>query len=442
MLSPINVIGGGLAGCEAAYHAAQAGMRIRLYEMRPVRMTPVHRSAHLAELVCSNSLKSDLPATAQGLLKKEMRTLGSLILECAEQARVPAGSALAVDREYFAQLVSERIENHPNIEIIRQEVEAPPADEVCIIATGPLTSDALYRELSRITGEKNLFFYDAVAPSVTLESLDMERIFKASRYGKGDSDYYNCPMSRDEYEHFYQELVQADIAEGHSIDKNLFFSGCMPIEVMGRRGLDTLRFGPLRPVGLIDPRTGQRAWAVVQLRQENKEGTVLGLVGFQTRLKWGEQDRIFRLIPGLANAEFVRYGVMHRNTYINSPRVLLSTLQLRQNPNWFFAGQITGVEGYMESAATGILAGVNALRRCRGNAPLRMDPNTMMGALLAFITDPTQTDFQPVNANFGILPPLEMPVKDKKKRYEAYATRSGQKMMEFLSQAGLPDTEA
>jgi len=441
-LSPINVIGGGLAGCEAAYHAAQAGMRIRLYEMRPVRMTPVHRSAHLAELVCSNSLKSDLPATAQGLLKKEMRTLGSLILECAEQARVPAGSALAVDREYFAQLVSERIENHPNIEIIRQEVEAPPADEVCIIATGPLTSDALYRELSRITGEKNLFFYDAVAPSVTLESLDMERIFKASRYGKGDSDYYNCPMSRDEYEHFYQELVQADIAEGHSIDKNLFFSGCMPIEVMGRRGLDTLRFGPLRPVGLIDPRTGQRAWAVVQLRQENKEGTVLGLVGFQTRLKWGEQDRIFRLIPGLANAEFVRYGVMHRNTYINSPRVLLSTLQLRQNPNWFFAGQITGVEGYMESAATGILAGVNALRRCRGNAPLRMDPNTMMGALLAFITDPTQTDFQPVNANFGILPPLEMPVKDKKKRYEAYATRSGQKMMEFLSQAGLPDTEA
>jgi len=442
MLSPINVIGGGLAGCEAAYHAAQAGMRIRLNEMRPVRMTPVHRSAHLAELVCSNSLKSDLPATAQGLLKKEMRTLGSLILECAEQARVPAGSALAVDREYFAQLVSERIENHPNIEIIRQEVEAPPADEVCIIATGPLTSDALYRELSRITGEKNLFFYDAVAPSVTLESLDMERIFKASRYGKGDSDYYNCPMSRDEYEHFYQELVQADIAEGHSIDKNLFFSGCMPIEVMGRRGLDTLRFGPLRPVGLIDPRTGQRAWAVVQLRQENKEGTVLGLVGFQTRLKWGEQDRIFRLIPGLANAEFVRYGVMHRNTYINSPRVLLSTLQLRQNPNWFFAGQITGVEGYMESAATGILAGVNALRRCRGNAPLRMDPNTMMGALLAFITDPTQTDFQPVNANFGILPPLEMPVKDKKKRYEAYATRSGQKMMEFLSQAGLPDTEA
>lgn len=441
-MSPINVIGGGLAGCEAAYHAAQAGMRIRLYEMRPVRMTPVHRSAHLAELVCSNSLKSDLPATAQGLLKKEMRTLGSLILECAEQARVPAGSALAVDREYFAQLVSERIENHPNIEIIRQEVEAPPADEVCIIATGPLTSDALYRELSRITGEKNLFFYDAVAPSVTLESLDMERIFKASRYGKGDSDYYNCPMSRDEYEHFYQELVQADIAEGHSIDKNLFFSGCMPIEVMGRRGLDTLRFGPLRPVGLIDPRTGQRAWAVVQLRQENKEGTVLGLVGFQTRLKWGEQDRIFRLIPGLANAEFVRYGVMHRNTYINSPRVLLCTLQLRQNPNWFFAGQITGVEGYMESAATGILAGVNALRRCRGNAPLRMDPNTMMGALLAFITDPTQTDFQPVNANFGILPPLEMPVKDKKKRYEAYATRSGQKMMGFLSQAGLPDTEA
>lgn len=442
MLSSINVIGGGLAGCEAAYHAAQAGVRVRLYEMRPTRMTPVHRSAHLAELVCSNSLKSDLPATAQGLLKAEMRAWGSLILECAEQARVPAGSALAVDRECFAQLVTERIENHPNIETIRQEVEAPPANEVSIIATGPLTSDALFRELSRITGEENLFFYDAVAPSVTRESLDMARIFKASRYDKGDSDYYNCPMSQDEYEHFYQELVQADIAEGHSIDKSLFFSGCMPIEVMGRRGVDTLRFGPLRPVGLIDPRTAQRAWAVVQLRQENKEGTVFGLVGFQTRLKWGEQDRIFRLIPGLANVEFVRYGVMHRNTYINSPRILLPTLQLKQNPNWFFAGQITGVEGYMESAATGILAGANALRRCQDHAPLRMDPNTMMGSLLAFITDPSQADFQPVNANFGILPPLAVPVKDKKKRYEAYASRSGQKMKEFLCQAGLADIEA
>lgn len=405
-------------------------------------MTPVHRSGHLAELVCSNSLKSDLAATAQGLLKEEMRALGSLILECAEQARVPAGSALAVDREYFAQLVTQRIETHPNIEIIRQEVEVPPADEVSIISTGPLTSDSLFRELTRVTGEENLFFYDAVAPSVTRESLDMEKIFKASRYDKGESDYYNCPMNRDEYEHFYQELVQADIAEGHSIDRSLFFTGCMPIEVMGRRGLDTLRFGPLRPVGLIDPRTGHRAWAVVQLRQENKAGTILGLVGFQTRLKWGQQDRIFRLIPGLAKAEFVRYGVMHRNTYINSPRLLQPTLQLKKNPKWFFAGQITGVEGYMESAATGILAGVNAVRLCLSRPSLIMDPQTLLGALLAFITDPSQEDFQPVNANFGILPPLPVHIKDKKRRYEAYALRSRRQMQDFLSQAGLQATEA
>lgn len=433
----INVIGGGLAGCEAAYHVAQAGIWVRLYEMRPGRMTPAHRSGHLAELVCSNSLKSDLPATAQGVLKAEMRALGSLILECAEQTRVPAGSALAVDREYFAQLVTQRIETHPNIEIIRQEVEAPSADEVTVIATGPLTADSLFRELTRITGEENLFFYDAVAPSVTLESLDMDKIFKASRYDKGDSDYYNCPMSQNEYECFYQELVEADMAVGHSIDRDLFFSGCMPIEVIGRRGLDTLRFGPLRPVGLSDPRTGRRAWAVVQLRQENREGTVLGLVGFQTRLKWGEQDRIFRLIPGLANAEFVRYGVMHRNTYINSPRILLPTLQFEQNPNWFFAGQITGVEGYMESAATGILAGVNAVRRCKGKQPLMMDNSTLMGALLSFITDPGQDDFQPVNASFGILPPLLVRIKDKKQRYEAYALRSKQYMQSFLNQEGI-----
>jgi len=429
-LAPVNVIGGGLAGSEAAYQVASAGIKVRLYEMRPGKMTPAHRSGHLAELVCSNSLKSEIPATAQGLLKEEMGGLGSLILECAQLSRVPAGSALAVDRDLFAQLINDRVESHPNIEVVRQEVETIPPDKTVIIASGPLTSNALYRELGRITGEANLFFYDAIAPSVTLASLDMDKVFKASRYDKGDSDYYNCPMSKDEYETFCTELVRADMVEGHSIDKNLFFSGCMPIEVMGRSGIDTLRFGPMRPVGLIDPRTGKRAWAVVQLRQENQQGTVLGLVGFQTRLKWKEQDRIIRLIPGLAAAEFVRYGVMHRNTYINSPRLLMPSLQFRKNSRWFFAGQMTGVEGYMESAATGIIAGINAARLHVGRAPLVMAPQTMIGALLAFITDASQKNFQPVNASFGILPPLDEQIKDKKKRYEAYLLRSRQYMEE------------
>lgn len=433
MLPPIKVIGGGLAGSEAAYQIAAAGIKVSLYEMRPGKMTQAHSSGHLAELVCSNSLKSDLPATAQGLLKSEMRALGSLTLECAEQARVPAGSALAVDRKLFGRLVTDRVESHPNIAVIRQEVAAISPDEITVIATGPLTSNSLADELSRITGVENLFFYDAIAPSVTLESLDMSKVFKASRYDKGDSDYYNCPMDRDEYEHFYSELVQADVIEGHSVDKNLFFNGCMPIEVMGRRGLDTLRFGPMRPVGLVDPRTGKRAWAVIQLRQENIEGTVLGLVGFQTRLRWGEQDRIFRLIPGLANADFVRYGVMHRNTYLNSPQLLTPSLQFKGNPNWLFAGQITGVEGYMESAATGILAGINVVRLCAGQIPLVMEAQTMIGALLAYITDSQRKDFQPVNANFGILPSLDKLIKDKRVRYEAYSSRSSQYMQELRS---------
>ncbi len=435
MLPPIKVIGGGLAGSEAAYQIAAAGIKVSLYEMRPGKMTPAHSSGDLAELVCSNSLKSDLIATAQGLLKSEMRALGSLTLECAEQSRVPAGSALAVERELFGRLVTERIESHPNITVIRQEVEAIDPNEIMVIATGPLTSDSLADELSRITGTENLFFYDAIAPSVTLESLDQGKVFKASRYDKGDSDYYNCPMDRDEYEHFYGQLVEADMIEGHSVDKNLFFDGCMPIEVMGRRGLDTLRFGPMRPVGLIDPRTGKRAWAVVQLRQENKEGTVLGLVGFQTRLRWGEQDRIFRLIPGLANADFVRFGTMHRNTYLNSPRLLMPSLQFKSNPNWFFAGQLIGVEGYMESAATGILAGINVVRLCAGQIPWVMEPQTMIGALLAYITDSQRNDFQPVNANFGILAPLDKLIKDKRMRYEAYSSRSGQYMQELRSRS-------
>lgn len=433
MLPLINVIGGGLAGCEAAYYAAQSGFEVKLWEMRPDRMTPAHRTGQLAELVCSNSLKSEQPNSAQGLLKQEMRALGSLILICAEEARVPAGAALAVDRDYFASLITARLESHPGITVIRQEIKSIPDNGINIVATGPLTSETLYHELGRMTGEENLFFYDAIAPSVTLASLDQAKIFKASRYNKGDSDYYNCPMSREEYEAFYNELVQADVAEGHSIDKKLFFDGCMPIEVMGRRGIDTLRFGPMRPVGLIDPSSNQRAWAVVQLRQENKAGTIFGLVGFQTRLKWGEQDRIFRLIPGLEKAEFVRYGVMHRNTYLNSPQILKPTLQFKKEPNLFFAGQITGVEGYMESAATGILAGINAVRQGRAQSPLVLSSETMLGALAAFITDSSQTNFQPVNASFGILPPLDQTYKDKKRRYEAYVLRSDCRMEEFLS---------
>jgi methylenetetrahydrofolate--tRNA-(uracil-5-)-methyltransferase len=425
----VHVIGGGLAGCEAAYHIAQAGIKVKLWEMRPEKMTPVHKSGLLAELVCSNSLKSELAATAQGLLKAEMRSMGSIILQCADQARVPAGSALAVDRELFSTLVTDAVESHERIELIHEEVTILPEGELVIIATGPLTSEKLFKELLRISGEENLFFYDAVAPSVTLESLDKDKIFKASRYGKGTDDYYNCPMNKEEYENFYNNLVDADVNEGHSVDKKLFFNGCMPIEVMGRRGLDTLRFGPMRPVGLSDPRTGQRAWAVVQLRQENKEGTVFGLVGFQTRLKWGEQDRIFRLIPGLENADFVRHGVMHRNTYINSPRLLEPTLQYKKNSDILWAGQITGVEGYMESAATGILAGINAVRQIRKQPLLVLNNCTMLGALINFITDSSIKDFQPINANFGILPSLPTMIKDKKARYEEYAKRSREAML-------------
>lgn len=427
----INIIGAGLAGCEAAYYAASAGIRVRLWEMRPEQMTPAHRSGQLGELVCSNSLKSELPNTAQGLLKQEMRALGSLVLKCADRARVPAGAALAVDRDIFAGLITEVIENHANIELVRKEVSHLPGDEPVIVATGPLTSEALSKELMTLTGEDNLYFYDAIAPSVTLESIDQSRIFKASRYGKGSDDYYNCPMSQAEYERFHEQLIAADIHEGHRIDRKMFFDGCMPIEVMGRRGSDTLRYGPLRPVGLVDPRSGKRAWAVVQLRQENQAGTILGLVGFQTRLKWGQQDRVFRLIPGLEEAEFIRYGMMHRNTFINSPRLLKPTLQYRGNPQLFFAGQITGVEGYMESAGTGILAGINATRLLRNQPLLVMDNRTMLGALVGLITDPHNDEFQPINANFGILPPLPAPARDKKQRYADYALRSAAAMEEI-----------
>lgn len=429
-MTVIHVIGGGLAGCEAAYRIANEGIPVKLWEMRPAQCTPVHRTPYLAELVCSNSLKSDLENTAQGLLKREMRQLGSLTLSCAEAHRLPAGSALAVDRSGFSQAVTEEIENHPLIEILRREVVEIPEDGPVVVATGPLTSDSLWLTLQGLTGVENLFFYDAVAPSVTLESLDTGRIFRASRYGKGTDDYLNCPLDRQEYDAFYQALVDADVAEGHSIDQKLFFTACAPIEVMARRGPDTLRYGPMRPVGLQHP-DGRRPYAVVQLRQEDKEGRIYGLVGFQTRIRWGEQDRIFRMIPGLEKVEFVRYGVMHRNSYLNSPQLLTAGLQLKHHPEILFAGQITGVEGYMESAATGIVAGINASRRAQGLPAEVPGEHTMIGSLLRFISSADSHNFQPINANFGLLAPLEPPIKDRQKRYEAYVKRALQQGKEF-----------
>jgi len=430
-LSKVNIFGGGLAGCEAAFRIASSGIKVDLWEMRPETPSPAHQTGNLAELVCSNSLKSELLNTAQGLLKQEMRTLGSLLLFCADEAKVPAGSALAVDRKIFSELVTQRIIAHPNINLIRKEADTIPDDEITLIATGPLTSEKLSREIADLGGQENLYFFDAIAPSVTAESIDRKYAYKGSRYGKGSDDYYNCPLNKEQYEEFYQNLVEADISEGHSIDKKFFFQSCTPIEIMARRGKDTLRFGPMRPVGLVDPTGDGPAHAVLQLRQEDKAGQIYGLVGFQTRLRWGEQDRIFRLIPALKQADFVRYGVMHRNTYINSPQMLKPALQCKNRENIFFAGQITGVEGYMESAATGIIAGINIVNLLKGKEPLVLSEDTMLGALIQFITSASQENFQPMNANFGLLPPLEKAVKNKAKRYEAYCERALTNIMKY-----------
>ncbi len=432
----ITVIGGGFAGVEAAWAAANRGCRVTLYEMKGVRYSPAHHSDDLAELVCSNSFKAKRLASAAGLMKEEMRRMGSLCIEAAEACAVPAGGALAVDREAFSRLVTEKILSHKNITLVREEVTAIP-DSPCIIAAGPLASDAISESIRALCGD-GLSFYDAAAPIVTRDSLDPEHYFTASRYERGgEDDYLNCPMNKAEYEAFYDALISAEAAPQHSFDKRKdVYEGCMPIEVMASRGKDTIRYGPLKPVGLRDPRTGHRPWAVLQLRRETKDGTLLNLVGFQTNLKFGEQKRVFSMIPALHDAEFVRCGVMHRNTFLDSPRLLNADYSLRQRPDLFFAGQITGVEGYMESAQSGLLAGVNLVRRLRGETTLVLPDTTIMGALSRYISDDSVRDFQPMGANFGVLPPIEPKIRDKKLRYEALAQRSLTELEQYLRKEG------
>lgn len=429
----VKVIGAGLAGCEAAWQTANAGIETELYEMKPLKYSPAHHYEGMAELVCSNSLKAARIDSACGLLKEEMRRLGSLIVPCAEETKVEAGGALAVDRKKFSDLVTERIKSHPLIKVISEEVTAIPEGNV-IIATGPLTSGAFADSIAERCGSY-LSFFDAAAPIVTYDSLDKELVFFASRYDKGDADYINCPMNKEEYELFYHELINAESAPLKEFDRESFkvYEGCMPVEVLARRGEDTMRFGPLKPVGLIDKRTGKRPYAVVQLRKENREGTMYNLVGFQTNLKFAEQKRVFSLIPGLQNAEFVRYGVMHRNSFINSPALLKATFEMKNCPGVFFAGQITGVEGYVESAASGIMAGINMAAKMKGKPEFIMPPETMTGALSAYISDSfNEENFQPMGSNMGILPELPERIKDKKKKYQMYADRALMKLGELI----------
>jgi len=412
------VIGGGLAGVEAAWQAAELGARVRLYEMRPLTQTPAHRTDKLAEIVCSNSLKTDEPGTAPYLLKEELRRGGSMVMAAAMETRVPAGSALSVDRIKFAELITERIERHPNIEVVREEVTEIPAGkpEVCapvIIATGPLTSDALTAEIMRFTGGDQLYFYDAIAPIVAADSIDMSVAFRAARYGKGGDDYINCPMTRDEYDVFFDALVNARSVPLKRFEDTKWFEACLPIEEIARRGVDTLRFGPMKPRGLPDPRTGREPYACVQLRQENLMADAYGFVGFQNHLRYGEQERILKLIPGLENAEFLQFGQIHRNTFINSPKILNEDLSTRSNPRLFFAGQITGVEGYVESVATGWLAGMNAVRVSRGLPMLTAPQTSAIGALCRYVSNVETKNFQPVNITFGLLEPLPVELRKK-----------------------------
>lgn len=426
-----TVIGAGLAGVEAAWQIANAGHSVTLYEMKPLKHSPAHKTDLFAELVCSNSLKASRIESAAGLLKEEMARLGSLTVPVARECAVPAGGALAVDREQFSKTITEKILDHPKINVVNEVVSALSADNenITIVATGPLTDEALAEEIEKICPGR-LSFYDAAAPIVTADSIDTDKVFGASRYDRGgESDYLNCPFNREEYERFIEELVNAEGAVTHDFD---VYEGCMPIEKLAKRGLDAPRFGPMKPVGLVDPSTGHRPWACVQLRRENSAGTMFNLVGFQTNLKFSEQKRVFRMIPGLQNAEFVRYGVMHRNSFLDSPRLLNSDFSLRSNPYLYFAGQITGVEGYMESAASGIMAGINAVRRADGKEPLTLEDKTMIGALSDYISDESVKNFQPMGANFGILPPIEPKIRDKKERYAALAKRALDSLAETL----------
>jgi len=441
MARSVTVIGGGLAGCEAAWQAARRGVDVTLYEMRPARTTPAHRTDRLAELVCSNSLGSDLPDRAPGLLKRELRRLGSLILACADATAVPAGSALAVGRQAFAAAVTAAIEGEPHIRLVREHVASIPREGITVIATGPLTSEPLAADIAAILGEGYLAFYDAMAPIVTVESVNMDVAFRQSRHDRGDADYINCPMTEAEYDAFVEALVAAETIPLHDFEREdqHFFEACLPVEVLAKRGHQALAYGPLRPIGLRDPRTGRRPYAVVQLRQDNLAGTLFNLVGFQTNLRWGEQRRVFRMIPGLENAEWVRFGQMHRNTYIDAPSILAPTLAWRQRKDLFFAGQLTGTEGYVASTMSGLVAGLNAARLATGQYAVTLPPTTMAGALLLYVTHATGGHFDPMKPNFGLMPPLIPPVRRKRARYEAYSERAMGDLEAWIERTGALD---
>jgi methylenetetrahydrofolate--tRNA-(uracil-5-)-methyltransferase len=422
-LRKVTVIGAGLAGSEAAWQIASAGVPVRLYEMRPVRKTAAHHTSQFAELVCSNSLRANGLTNAVGVLKEEMRRMNSLILRCADEHAVPAGGALAVDRDGFCGAVTNTLRNHPLIEVVNEELPAIP-DGIVVVATGPLTSPDLSECIKQLIGEEYLYFYDAAAPIIDKDSIDMSKVYLASRYDKGEAAYLNCPMTEEEFDHFYENLIAAEVAPLKEFEKEIYFEGCMPIEVMAKRGRQTMVFGPLKPVGLINPHTGKMPYAVVQLRQDNAAGTLYNMVGFQTHLKWGEQKRVFGLIPGLEQAEIVRYGVMHRNTFINSPNCLRPTYQFKGQDELFFAGQMTGVEGYVESAASGLMAGLNAARVAKGEPCIVLPPETILGSMAHYITSADARHFQPMNANFGLLPPLAERIRNKKLKNEQLAERA------------------
>ncbi len=432
----INVIGAGLAGSEAAWQIAKRGLKVRLYEMRPEKKTPAHHTQNFAELVCTNSLRANQLTNGAGLLKEEMRRLDSIIMEAADAHNVPAGGALAVDHETFSSAITEKLTNHPNVEVIREELTAIP-EGLTVIATGPLTSDPLAQAIKRLTDDEGLYFYDAAAPIVEKSSLDMDKIYLKSRYDKGEAAYLNCPMTEEEFYNFYHELINAEMAELHDFEDQKFFEGCMPIEQMASRGEKTMLFGPLKPVGLEDPKTGKEPFAVVQLRQDNAAGNLYNLVGFQTHLKWGEQKRVFSMIPGLENAQFVRYGVMHRNTYLRSPEFLNATYQTKKRSDLLFAGQMTGVEGYVESAASGLYAGINAALIAQGKEPVIFPEETMMGAMAHYITHASPKHFQPINANFGIIPRLEKRIREKRERNLALSQRALTVLEEFKTTADI-----